>query len=85
MKEAIPAESVISLSGRERLTVTGVQEVLRFEECGILLQTSLGRLTVLGQELKLRTLEPQGGQIHVEGHFDSMSYEEAPRRRRIFG
>ena len=79
----------LTLNERKNLTMTGVTEVLSFDETTVALKTSLGLLTVQGQELKLKTLSLEGGQVAVDGHITGLSYEE-PRqtgswRRRLFG
>ena len=66
----------LTLNERKNLTMTGVTEVVSFEESAVVLQTSLGLLTVQGQELKLKTLSLEGGQIAVEGHIAALIYEE---------
>ncbi|MBQ8580317.1 MAG: sporulation protein YabP [Oscillospiraceae bacterium] len=79
----------LNLNERRQLTMTGVTEVVSFDESCVVLQTSLGLLVVQGQELQLKTLSLEGGQVAVDGHITALSYEE-PRqtgswRRRLFG
>ena len=66
----------LTLNERKSLTMTGVTEVLRFEESAVVLRTNLGMLTVQGQELKLKTLSLDGGQVAVEGEISALIYEE---------
>ena len=42
----VQEEHSLRLVGRAELTITGVTEVSRFEEDGVLLQTDMGELTV---------------------------------------
>ena len=42
----------------------------------MVLQTALGTLEVHGQELKLKTLSVEGGQVAVDGHISALLYEE---------
>lgn len=79
----------LQLNERRQLTMTGVTEVVSFDEGAVVLQTSLGTLIVQGQELQLKTLSLEGGQVAVDGNISALSYEE-PRqsggwRRRLFG
>ena len=69
----------LQLNERRQLTMTGVTEVVSFDDTLVVLQTSLGILTVQGQELQLKTLSLEGGQVAVDGHISSLSYEE-PRQ-----
>ena len=69
--------------------MTGVTEVVSFEDSAVVLQTSLGTLIVQGRELQLKTLSLEGGQVAVDGTISSLVYEE-PRsgggwRHRLFG
>jgi sporulation protein YabP len=78
----------LQLRERNALTMTGVREVISFDENTVVLRTSLGILVVQGRELHLKTLSPEGGQVAVEGTVTALNYEE-PRsgswKRRLFG
>ena len=78
----------LTLKGRQKLTVTGVTEVVSFDETAVVLQTGLGVLMVHGQGLQLKELSVEGGQTCVEGSISALIYEE-PRQggwlRRILG
>ena len=78
----------LTLSDRKALTMTGVTEVVRFEDTAVVLRTVQGDLMIHGQELKLKTLSLDGGQVAVDGTVTALVYEE-PRQtfgwRRIFG
>ena len=66
----------LSLEERSRLTMTGVTEVISFQENSVVLHTSLGTLIVQGNDLKLKTLSLEGGQVAVDGHISAIIYEE---------
>jgi len=79
----------LTLNERRQLTMTGVTEVVSFDDTAVVLRTELGTLSVHGQQLQLKTLSVDGGQIAVEGTVSAMVYEE-PRRKgglmgRLFG
>ena len=40
------------------------------------LHTTKGTLVIRGQGLHLQLLTPDGGQVHVDGTVDSMTYED---------
>ena len=80
----------LELEGRERLTVSGVEDVERFDETGIVMTTSAGVLTGTGGGLHIGQLSLEGGELHVDGRVDSISYEEDDEGRggllrRLFG
>ena len=76
----------LQLSERKNLTMTGETEAASFDETCVVLQTSLGLLIVQGQQLSLKNLSLDGGQVAVEGMISALAYEE-PRQggwRRLF-
>lgn len=86
-QEQIPHK--LTLSERKVLTMTGVTEVISFDDTCVVLQTGMGMLTVQGQDLQLKNLSLDGGQIEVDGAVGALIYEE-PRQsggwlRRMFG
>ena len=74
--EKQPMPHKLTLSDRQKLTMTGVSEVVSFDDAAVVLRTSLGMLTVQGRELKLKTLSEDGGQVAVDGKISAFSYEE---------
>lgn len=66
----------ITLVGREKLEITGVEEVESFDESTIIMSTTLGALIVRGEGLHIETLSLDGGALKVEGMVESLTYEE---------
>lgn len=80
----------LELVGRERLTVSGVEDVERFDETGIVMSTSAGMLVITGEDLHIGKLSLDGGELYVDGRIDSVAYEDdGPGRggffSRLFG
>ena len=80
----------LELIGREHLVISGVEDVERFDETGIVMSTSAGTLVVTGEDLHIGKLSLDGGELHVDGRVDSVSYEDGGREggglfRRLFG
>ena len=67
----------LRLEGREKLTLSGITEVVSFDDTAVIMHTPLGRLTVLGQQLQLRSLTPEGGSVTIRGQIDALSYEQS--------
>ncbi len=88
MNEEITMPHKLVLNCRKELSLTGVTEVVRFDENAVVLKTSMGLLSIHGQNLQLKNLSVDGGQVAVEGMLSAFFYEE-PRKggtlRRIFG
>ena len=70
----VQEEHSLRLVGRAELTITGVTEVSRFEEDGVLLQTDMGELTVQGEQLQLKELSLDGGRVAVSGSNSALIY-----------
>lgn len=83
MEDVLPLPHKLTLNQREELSVTGVSEVVSFDEAAVVLKTHLGTLVVQGEGLVLKTLSVEGGQVSVRGHIGSMMYEE-PRPEGFF-
>ena len=80
----------LELVGRERLVVSGVEDVDRFDETGIVMSTTAGTLVVTGEDLHIGKLSLDGGELHVDGRIDSVTYEDQGHSRggffsRLFG
>lgn len=87
-QELAPPHKLI-LSERQSLTVTGVSEVVSFEDTAVQLHTSQGCLWIHGQQLRLKNLSPEGGQLAISGTVSALIYEEIRPKgglwRRLFG
>lgn len=66
----------LTLNERKSLTMTGVTEVISFDDSTVVLTTVLGNLEIQGENLKLKTLSLDGGQVAVDGNIFSMVYDE---------
>ena len=75
----------LTLDERSKLTMTGVTEVVSFDDTAVVLRTVLGTLEVQGQQLKLKNLSLDGGQVTVDGHISALYYEEPREKRRFWG
>ena len=72
----------VVIEERKSLTVSGVEDVERFDENTIVLSTSKGDMVVSGENLHIEKLSLDGGDLKVEGDIDSVSYEdEGPAAR----
>lgn len=64
------------LEDRHRLTLSGVEDVGRFDETEILMNTCAGTLILRGEELHIEKLSLEGGEVHITGTIVSLAYEE---------
>lgn len=66
----------LQLEGRQKLAVTGVEDVSGFDENTILLRTNQGELCIRGQELHIDRIDLDAGQLAVRGQIQELSYDE---------
>ncbi len=66
----------VVLEERKNLSVSGVEDVERFDENTIVLSTSRGTMVVTGENLHIEKLSLDGGDLKVEGDIDAVSYED---------
>lgn len=78
--EQNPISHKLVLSEREKLTVTGVKEVVHFDETTVCVDTVRGSLQVHGRELRLKNLSPQGGQLELSGTVEAVIYGETKEK-----
>lgn len=74
-------EHRIVLEDRERLMVSGVDEVESFDESSIILSTVRGGLEVQGEGLHIEKLSLDGGDLLVEGLIFGLIYTEERRTK----
>ena len=66
----------VVIEERKSLTVSGVEDVERFDENTIVLSTSKGVMVVAGENLHIEKLSLDGGDLKVEGDIDAVTYED---------
>lgn len=80
--EEIGKTHQLQMIERERGTITGVVDVLSFNDTQIVLETTRGMLTVQGTELHVSRLQLQSGEVDVEGTVNSLVYTEGGAYRK---
>jgi sporulation protein YabP len=77
MEEKVMEEekkSSLSLENRKNLILTGILEVISFDDQKISLNTKLGNLSIKGEGLKMNKLDVQNGDVIIIGTILSMIY-----------
>lgn len=75
----------VSMDARERVVVTGAQELLTFNEAEVCVDTPLGALVIEGEELHIERLNLDEGQVIIRGYICAAAYEDDARRERASG
>ncbi len=64
------------LENRGKLSISGVLDVLSFDDQIIIIETELGLLTVKGEDLRINKLSIDTSEVVVEGDIHNMGYSE---------
>ena len=64
------------LENRNKLSISGVIDVLSFDDQVIIIETELGLLTVKGENIKINKLSIDTSDVIVEGEINSLVYSE---------
>ncbi|MBA5851979.1 sporulation protein YabP [Clostridium sp. cel8] len=75
-------KSSLSLENRKKLNITGIIEVISFNEDEIKLNTTLGTLDIKGSSLKMNKLDVQNGQVIIIGSINSCVYTNSQLKRK---
>ena len=66
----------IVLENREKLSISGVLDVLSFDDQIIILETDLGLLHVKGENLNINKLSIDTSEVIVEGNIGALNYSD---------
>lgn len=66
----------IILENREKLSISGVLDVLSFDDQIVILETELGLLTVKGENLRINKLSLDTAEVVVDGEISNLGYSE---------
>ncbi len=72
------------LENRQRAALTGISEVLAFDENQVVLRTEDGEIALTGEGLHVTKLMLEEGQLTVDGKLDGIFYTQRTRRRGLF-
>lgn len=74
MEEKLGVSHRLTLNNRDRGNLTGILDVISFNESQIVLDTDMGLLTIRGKDLHVSRLSLEKGEIDIEGRTDSFTY-----------
>lgn len=74
MEEKVYTEQSIIIENRKKLNISGVKDVLSFDDETLLLDTALGRLTVKGEGLHIISFNTDNGSLTAEGRVHAAVY-----------
>ncbi len=66
----------MTMMNRKNCSLTGIMDVIAFDENEVILETDMGMLMVKGQGLHVKRLTLEQGEVELEGRIDSFLYSE---------
>ncbi len=69
------------LENRGKLSISGVLDVLSFDDQVVMVETELGLLTVKGENLRINKLSIDTSEVIVEGEVSYLAYSEASENK----
>ena len=72
----------LMMLNRKSMEITGVEDVISFDTKEVLLETTMGILTIKGEDLKVNRLSIEKGELEIEGTVDRMDYSEISSYKR---
>ena len=64
------------LENRGKLSISGVNDVLSFDDQVVMVETELGLLTVKGENLRINKLSIDTSEVIVEGEISYLAYSD---------
>lgn len=79
-------DHTVSIDCRKQISVTGVIDVISFDESNILLSTNGGKMLIEGENIQISVLDVGTGKLSAVGKIDAVSYSdrEQDERRGFF-
>ncbi|AIS53320.1 sporulation protein YabP [Thermoanaerobacter kivui] len=66
----------LTIENREKISVSGVTNVVSFDDETVILETDLGVLTIKGQGLHINKLNLDDGQVSIDGEVINLNYSD---------
>ena len=66
----------VIMENREKLNISGVLDVLSFDDQIVILETELGLLTIKGENLRINKLSLDNSEIAIDGEIGQLSYSD---------
>ena len=85
MEKESERSHTLSMENRRKAMLTGIDEVLAFDENQVILRTDGGEIVLTGENLHVTKLLLDDGQMAVEGKIDGVFYTQKKMHRGFFG
>lgn len=80
-KELAAFNHSVTLTERKNLVVSGVKKIDNFDSNEFLLETTMGYLSVKGNDLEIVKLDTYQGNVSIKGSISSLIYSEDSKHK----
>ena len=84
LKKTEVREHGITITNRSKTAVSGVTDVVRFDDDRVDLKTNMGRLIIKGRGLNVNKLNTDSGELDITGEIQSLEYVNKRDKEGIF-
>ncbi|MBR1376233.1 MAG: sporulation protein YabP [Bacilli bacterium] len=75
-------ESSVTLNDRKNIVVTGVKKIESFNDKEFLMDTTLGPISIKGNDLEIIKLDTYQGNVSIKGYVNSFTYKEDGKKQK---
>ena len=69
-------------SDRTKMALTGVSKVISFEELEAIVETSVGKLTIKGNNMHIKRFDVSNGELDFEGRLECVCYTDSKHKQK---
>lgn len=69
------ADHSLNLINRKNMDLTGISNVINFDDKEIILQTTMGYMVISGEDLHITNLNLDEGKVAVQGSINNIEYK----------
>jgi sporulation protein YabP len=80
-KKRAPSRHILTVDKRESVMVTGVTDVISFDEESVIAETEMGIIVIRGVNLHVNRINLEVGELSVAGEIDGVSYENSSGKK----
>lgn len=84
IKKTVQKPQNLILENCKKLVLSGVNEVVSFDEEAVSLETELGRLEIRGNNMQIISFDTQSGDMNIEGYVYALVYTKSTQPKSIF-
>ena len=74
-RKRAPSRHSIQLDRRENITITGIIDVISFDEESVIAESEMGIIIIKGANLHVKRINLENGELLVSGEIDGLTYE----------